>query len=67
MPATQTAPRRTRKSRQTSARPVPELLLELAYRLHATRVVARPTRPEADWAVLRDPGSGRAPRPSGVR
>jgi hypothetical protein len=45
MPATQTAPRRTRKSRQASARPVPELLLELAYRLHATRVVARPTRP----------------------
>ena len=44
MPATQTAPRRTRKSRRTPTRPVPELLLELAYRLHATRVLARPAR-----------------------
>lgn len=44
MPATQTAPRRTSKSRPATSRPVPELLLELAYRLHATKVVARPTR-----------------------
>lgn len=44
MPATQVLPRRTtaRKSRPATGRPVPELLLELAYRLHATRVVARP-------------------------
>ena len=43
MPATQTAPRRTRKGRQVPSRPVPELLLELAYRLHTTRAVPRPS------------------------
>jgi hypothetical protein len=42
MNATQTAPRRTPKTVQTPSRPVTELLLELAYRLHATKVVARP-------------------------
>ena len=41
MPATQTAPRR--KPRRIPTRPVPEILLEIAYRLHATRVVARPS------------------------
>ena len=30
-----------------STRPVPELLHELVFRLHATRAVA--TRPESDW------------------
>jgi hypothetical protein len=43
MNGTQVAPRKTRKTRRTTTRPVPELLLELAYRLHATKVVARPT------------------------
>ena len=32
-------PSPTRKSRPAPARPVQELLLELAYRMHATRVV----------------------------
>jgi hypothetical protein len=41
MPATLSPSRKTAfKTRST--RPVPELLLELAYRLHAHRVVARP-------------------------
>jgi hypothetical protein len=43
MNATQLAPRKPGKARRTTTRPVPELLLELAYRLHATRVVARPS------------------------
>lgn len=30
-----------------SQRTVPELLLEIAYRMHATRVVAK--QPEPDW------------------
>ena len=38
MPATQTLPR-SRKSSKAIARPVKELLLELAYRLHATKPV----------------------------
>jgi hypothetical protein len=44
MPATQVLSRRTtaRKSRPAMGRPVPEVLLELAYRLHTTRVVTRP-------------------------
>jgi len=44
MTATQLAPRRnkTRKTRQTSTRPVPELLLEIAYLLHARKVVPPP-------------------------
>lgn len=43
MPANRVLPRRTtsRKSRPTG-RPVTEVLLELAYQLHTTRVVARP-------------------------
>jgi len=41
MNATKLSPRRTTTSRST--RPVPEMLLELAYRLHATKVVARPS------------------------
>lgn len=43
MPATLAPVRRTpaRKARPAPTRPVPELLLELAYRLHATRVVSR--------------------------
>jgi hypothetical protein len=42
--ATQTAPRRKtpRKPLQAPARPVTELLLELAYQLHTSRVLARP-------------------------
>jgi hypothetical protein len=39
MPATQTV---TRPTRKVPSRPVTELLLEIAYRLHATRAVARP-------------------------
>ncbi|HEV3438801.1 MAG TPA: hypothetical protein VG122_15655, partial [Gemmata sp.] len=35
-------PNAARKTRQTSTRPVPEILLEIAYRLHASKVVARP-------------------------
>ncbi len=35
-------PNTTQKTRQTSSRPVPELLLEIAYRLHASKVVVRP-------------------------
>jgi hypothetical protein len=31
----------TRKTHQTSTRPVTEILLELAYRLHASKVVKR--------------------------
>ncbi|MBN9520499.1 hypothetical protein J0H58_18560 [bacterium] len=44
MPATRVLPRRTtaRKSRPATGRPVPELLLELAYQLHTTRVITRP-------------------------
>jgi hypothetical protein len=42
MNAAQTAPRKPSKPRRTPSRPIPELLLELAYRLHATRAVARP-------------------------
>ncbi len=43
MSATRVLPRRTtsRKSRPTG-RPVTEVLLELAYRLHTTRAVVRP-------------------------
>jgi hypothetical protein len=44
MPATLT--RRTDRKATRPTRPVPELLLELAYRLHATRVVRRPTVPK---------------------
>jgi hypothetical protein len=43
MSATRLAPRKPSKPRPTATRPVPELLLELAYRLHATKVVARPS------------------------
>jgi len=44
MTATQLAPRRNkaRNSRHNSTRPVPELLLEIAYLLHARKVVSRP-------------------------
>jgi len=35
-------PNTARKTRQTATRPVPELLLEIAYRLHASKVVVRP-------------------------
>ncbi len=42
MNAMQASPRRTRTPRRTT-RPIPELLLELAYRLHATKAVARPS------------------------
>jgi hypothetical protein len=38
MTATQSAHRLAGKTRNTT-RPIPELLLELAYRLHATRAV----------------------------
>ena len=55
MAATQTKNRTrrpaTRVSRTKPTRPVQELLLDLAYRLHATRVVG--TRP----ADLENPGS----------
>ena len=42
------APRKVaRRTRPTATRPVPQLLLEIAYQLHATRVVARPSdRPD---------------------
>jgi hypothetical protein len=56
MNATKLSPRRTTTSRAT--RPVPEMLLELAYRLHVTKVVARPfdTRtPSATPSYLRKP------------
>jgi hypothetical protein len=45
MNATPTAPRRKspRKTRRAPARPVAEVLLELAYHLHTSRVIARPT------------------------
>lgn len=44
MNATPTAPRRkaSRKTRRAPVRPVTEVLLEIAYHLHTTRVVARP-------------------------
>jgi hypothetical protein len=44
MNATPTAPRRktSHKARRAPARPVAELLLEITYHLHTTRVVARP-------------------------
>lgn len=49
MLATPPARRTTRSARRTSTRPVPELLLELAYRLHATRVVGQqPARTPRD-------------------
>ena len=50
MYATQHRPHRMveRKTHQ-SYRPVPEMLLELAYRLHATKVVAHVPAPVADW------------------
>jgi len=38
---------KTRPQRPLTPRPVPELLLELTYRLHATRAVA--TKSESDW------------------
>ena len=43
MPATQVLPRRknARKSRPTAGRPVNELLRELAFVLHCTRVVSQ--------------------------
>ena len=43
MPATQVLPRRknVRKSRPTAGRPVAELLRELAFVLHCTRVVSQ--------------------------
>ena len=40
MTATQARPKR-RKMVKTAGRPVQEVLLELAYRLHATRVIGR--------------------------
>ena len=45
MNATQLSPRRNpaRQPRPTATRPVPQLLLEIAYQLHATRGVARPS------------------------
>jgi hypothetical protein len=42
MTATLNRPTAQKKPRVTTTRPVPEILLELAYRLHATRVVRRP-------------------------
>ncbi len=47
MTTTQTLPRRTkvRKSRPTAGRPVADVLRELAFVMHCTRVVAQmPTR-----------------------
>ena len=42
MPATQTPPRRAaRKSPEAPARPVREMLLEIAFRMHATKPVAQ--------------------------
>ncbi len=40
MSTTQT--RNTPAHKSNRARPIPELLLEIAYRLHATRVLVRP-------------------------
>ena len=34
-------PNTVRKAHQTPTRPVPELLLEIAYRLHTSKVVVR--------------------------
>jgi hypothetical protein len=42
MNATQLPSRRARKTCPAPTRPVPEVLMEIAYRLHTTRVVARP-------------------------
>lgn len=42
MTATLNCPTNYKKSDTTPTRPVREMLLELAYRLHATRVVRRP-------------------------
>lgn len=56
MNATTLSPRCSTTSR--AARPVPEILLELAYRLHATKVVARPfdmRLPAARPTYLRKP------------
>ena len=61
MNATPRAPRRntTRKTRQTPLRPVPEILLELAYHLHTSKVVKCLPSPNS---VARSQGSpkGRA-------
>jgi len=37
-------PKTTRKPRPVATRPVSQVLLEIAYCLHATKVVARPSR-----------------------
>lgn len=42
--------RTARKPRPAASRPVPELLRELAYHLHATRVVGRREAPTASPA-----------------
>jgi hypothetical protein len=44
MNATPTAPRRktARKPRRAPSRPVTEVLLEIAYHLHTSRVIVRP-------------------------
>jgi hypothetical protein len=49
MNATQSASRRTsaRKPRTAASRPVTELLLEITYHLHATKVVSRPRAPRS--------------------
>ncbi len=51
--------------RPVPARPVPELLLDLAYYLHTTRTVARlPVRPAARKSEPARPGAGvRPPAP----
>jgi hypothetical protein len=51
--------------RPAPTRPVPELLLELAYHLHATRIVARlPDRPPAPKSEPLRPSAGvRPPAP----
>ena len=55
-----TAPATAR--RLVPARPVPELLLELAYYLHATRTVARlPVPPDAPKSEPARPGAGARP------
>ncbi len=41
MNATQLAPRRTQKTHQVPARPVTEILLEIAYYLHGRKAVVR--------------------------
>ena len=52
----------TRPRRSTPTRPVPELLLELAYYLHATQVVARlPGRPAAPKSEPVRPSAGARP------